>query len=372
MAGPTPKPRTARRSLWSLPAGRYFGIPVRLHVSFLVLLLVLGFLQLQESGSVVQAAITLGSLVALFGCVLLHEFGHALAARQFGIRTRDITLLPIGGVARLERMPEKPAQELWVALAGPLVNAVLAFVFLLALGVAFFFVPEPYGTFGVQTFGFLSLANLLLFGFNLIPAFPMDGGRVLRAFLAMRMDSVRATLIAARIGRILAFGLLVIGLFGNPVLVVIAVFVWFSAVREAYQARILGKLRSTPVANAMTKDFLAFQPNDPLEFAFWQRERFPQDEYPVVSDGRVVGLLAQKDVAGWNRSRTEALVADVMRADFETVQPGDSLESVFARLVEGPSSALPVLEDSRLVGWITLDRIRALLGGTAPPAPQNG
>jgi Zn-dependent protease len=209
----------------SLRLGRLFGIPVYMHFTFILLLAVVALVQLFQGG--IAAAFAMVLLIsAVFGCVLLHEFGHALAARHFGIATRDVTLLPIGGLARLERLPSDPRQELWIALAGPAVNVVL---------VGFFAVPAV--LFGSAVAAQLMMINLGLVLFNMLPAFPMDGGRVLRAVLAGSLGNLRATEIAAAVGRVMAVIFGVAGLLWNPMLIFIAMFVWFGAGQEARLAR---------------------------------------------------------------------------------------------------------------------------------------
>ncbi|MDX1388001.1 MAG: site-2 protease family protein [Acidobacteriota bacterium] len=210
---------------WSVRLGSLFGIPIYLHMTFLLLLGGLGILQLIQGG-LAAALFTTTLVVAVFGSVLLHEFGHALTARHYGIGTRDVTLLPIGGLARLDRLPTNPRHELWIALAGPAVNVAIAGV--LAIWIALF---------GGAFFAQLMMINLALAAFNLLPAFPMDGGRVLRALLAQRMGRVPATDIAATIGKGLAIVFGIVGLFFNPMLVFIAIFVWFGAQQEAALTR---------------------------------------------------------------------------------------------------------------------------------------
>lgn len=219
---------------WSWKIGTFAGIAVHMHATFLLLLLWIAVSHWMQSGSLLVTAVGVAFILSLFLCVVLHEYGHALTARRFGIATKDITLLPIGGIARLERMPDKPNQELWVALAGPAVNLVLAAGLALYLVVTDHF--EPVGQIGFTHGMFLErllLANLFLVGFNLIPAFPMDGGRVLRALMAKRTEYVRATRIAAAIGQGLAFMFGLLGLFTNPFLIFIALFVWIGASQEA-------------------------------------------------------------------------------------------------------------------------------------------
>jgi Zn-dependent protease len=221
----------------SLKVASIFGIEVRIHITFLLFLVWIWFINYQVGGvtGAVQGVVL---ILALFACVLLHEFGHAFAARGFGIRTPDITLLPIGGVARLNRIPEKPWQELVVAIAGPLVNVVIIVVLILVMQTsAAIDQPEDLES---PAFGFLDkivYVNKMLVLFNLIPAFPMDGGRVLRALLAMAMPYVRATQIAAWIGQGLAVAFGIFGIFFNPWLVFIAYFIFVGARQEAAMVR---------------------------------------------------------------------------------------------------------------------------------------
>ena len=236
---------------WSIKIARIAGTEVRIHITFLLFLAWIGFSYYQMGGA---AAAIPGVLfvLALFGCVLLHEFGHALAARAFGIPTPDITLLPIGGVARLQRMPDKPWQELIVAIAGPLVNVVIALVLLPFLG-------RPAGLEnieqmehpGVGMLPKLVSVNIMLVLFNLIPAFPMDGGRVLRSLLAMTLPYGRATQIAAWIGQALAFVFGFIGLFSNPLLIFIAFFIFLGAQQEAAMAQMKDLSLNQRVGEAM-------------------------------------------------------------------------------------------------------------------------
>ena len=220
---------------WSLKVLRVAGIDVRMHFTFLLFLAWIGYAHYREGGApaAVQGVLFIS---LLFGCVLLHEFGHAIAARAFGIHTPDITLLPIGGVARLERMPDKPWQELVVAAAGPAVNVVIALVLLLGLGISgsLFDLEQMLHHPQVSVAVKLASFNIVMMLFNLLPAFPMDGGRVLRALLAMVTNYVRATQVATRIGQVMALGLGAWGLFSNnPLLIFIAFFVYLGAAQEA-------------------------------------------------------------------------------------------------------------------------------------------
>ncbi|MCU0787797.1 MAG: site-2 protease family protein, partial [Verrucomicrobia bacterium] len=195
------KPNAPKENTWSFRLGRLFGVDVYVHFTFILLLGFIGVAHGLAQRSWDAALNGVLFFAGIFLCVLLHEFGHVLAARRYGIKTRDVTLLPIGGVARLERMPDKPAQELAVALAGPAVNVVIAAGLALGLGLGGGWQPlAALSTTGGNLFERLLFANLFLVAFNLLPAFPMDGGRVLRSLLAMRMSAVRATHIAATVG----------------------------------------------------------------------------------------------------------------------------------------------------------------------------
>lgn len=213
---------------WSYKLGRFAGIDTYVHATFLLLVGWAAWAAYSGAGTMMAVVLGVAFLLAVFGSVLLHELGHALMARRYGIRTRRIILSPIGGLAQLEGMPANPRHELAVALAGPAVNLVLA-------GVLWILGAGATGGFGLLTG--LMWANLTLGVFNLVPAFPMDGGRALRAFLATRTSDLNATEIAARVGKITAFAMGVIGLFTNWILLAIAIFVWFAANAELRAAR---------------------------------------------------------------------------------------------------------------------------------------
>lgn len=217
---------------WSTRIGEWFGIEVRVHATFGLLLLWVATSALSDTGSLLAVAVNLALVAAVFAFVVLHEYGHALTARRFGVRTRGITLYPIGGVAMLERMPREPVQELLIAVAGPAVNFALAAGLWLASQLLFGGVG-PLG-------GLLIGANLVMGLFNLVPALPMDGGRMLRAGLSMRMDSARATALAARVARVVAVAMGLLGAFwdGHGMLMFIALFVWLAAGSEERAARV--------------------------------------------------------------------------------------------------------------------------------------
>src|SRR5687768_8976895 len=253
---------------WSWRIGRIAGIDVYMHFTFLILVAWFALSHYGANRDPMEALTGVLFILALFGIIVLHELGHALAARRYGIRTRDITLLPIGGVARLERIPEDPKQELVVAIAGPLVNVVLAAVIYLVLAVDIRLAELTNATrVGGDFLAQMFLVNVMLVFFNMLPAFPMDGGRVLRALLAMRMDYVRATQIAAGIGQAMAIAFAAWGLFApvfgspsNPFLLFIALFVWLGAAGEASMVQLRSALGGIPVMRAMITSFHTLRP----------------------------------------------------------------------------------------------------------------
>jgi Zn-dependent protease len=321
----------------------------------------------------------IGFILALFGCVVLHEFGHALTAKKYGIKTRDITLLPIGGIARLERMPDDPKQELWVALAGPAVNVVIAAVLFVGLQIASGFSSLPRLSMSEGSFAErLLIVNLTLVGFNMLPAFPMDGGRVLRALLATRMDYLRATQIAAGIGQGMALLFGFVGLFSNPFLLFIALFVWIGAAQESAILQMKSALGSIPAKRAMLTDFQTLSSRDSLARAIELILAGSQQDFPVVENGHVVGILTRNDLLiALAKRGQEAPIAEVMRNDFQVVDSVDMLETAFERLQTCNCHTLPVMSDGELVGLITMENMGEFMMiqnaldkiGSSRPAP---
>ncbi len=298
---------------WSIPIFRIAGIQLRIHVTFVLLIAWLAFGYYAQGGTPAAAEGVIFVLL-LFLCVVLHEFGHALAAKSFGINTPDITLLPIGGVARLERMPEEPKQELVIAVAGPAVNVVIA----LGLFVAGGSFNNPFVNPGApERVGLVSqllIINVLLVAFNLLPAFPMDGGRVLRALLATRMSYARATQIAATVGQGFAFVFGFIGLIWNPFLIFIALFVYIGASQEAALAQMKDVSRRFPVSSAMVREFRTLPENATLEEAVDALLATSQHDFPVVDEtGNVAGVLTRHDLIAALRKNPAVPVLDSMK-----------------------------------------------------------
>lgn len=353
------------RGSWKL--GHAAGIGIYVHWTFLILPLVVGLSTLGASG--LAAAIeTVLFILAIFGCVVLHELGHALAARRYGIGTRDITLLPIGGVARLERMPRRPIQELVVALAGPAVNvAIAATLFLVLQSVADVEQLLNTGFLASSFLAQLMLANIALVVFNLLPAFPMDGGRVVRALLATRLSYNRATEIAAGIGQGMAVLFAIVGLFSNWTLLLVAAFVFFAARSEAASVQMQAPhAMQTPhtmlVGDLMCSQFQTVGAHQTLAEAAQTVLYSPQLDFPVIDGDRVVGMLSTRDVLlAASDGDSQQTVADVMRRDVPTVRRDDSPGSIYWQMRRGHLSTVPVADRGMLVGLLPIDRLQRWL-----------
>jgi Zn-dependent protease/CBS domain-containing protein len=345
---------------WSLKLGEVAGIAIFVHATFTILLVWIALAAWIEGRSLSAVFESVVFIVSLFGCVVLHELGHALTARRFGVRTRDITLLPIGGVARLERMPEKPSEELLVALAGPAVNVVIAVILTAGLMLAGAWQPAvEISLLKGPFFQRLLMVNVFIAAFNLLPAFPMDGGRALRALLAKRMGYAPATQLAAHVGQAMAllFGLL--GLLGNPFLVLIALFVWIGAAAESSVVQMKAALAGVPVADAMLTRFQTVSSTDSLARAIQITLAGSQKDFPVVDAGRLRGMLTQSTLlSAVAESGTSERVASHMSTDVEVVDSYEMLECVLDRLI---ATTLPVTHDDAVVGLLTADNIAEFL-----------
>ncbi|HLH55150.1 MAG TPA: site-2 protease family protein [Verrucomicrobiae bacterium] len=349
---------------WSVRLVRIAGIDLKIHVTFLMFLAWIAFTYYQQGGREVAIQGTL-FVALLFLCVLLHELGHALTARSFGIRTPDITLLPIGGVARLERIPEEPKQELLIAIAGPLVNVAIAAVLIFALKAeATFSDLADLNTPRVALLAKLASVNLFLVLFNLIPAFPMDGGRVLRALLAMKMNYARATHVAATVGQGLAFVFGLIGLLYSPMLLFIALFVYLGATQEAAMAQLKDISSGMTVFEAMLIEPKTLPATATLEEAAEAVLRTTQRTFVVLDeDDRVAGILTRNEIISAFHQRGGATrVNQVMHRDVPAVRTEDRLDDALSRLQAAGYPALPVVDDSGgLVGLITAEHLEEIM-----------
>lgn len=348
---------------WSLVLGSIGGTAICIHITFLLFLVWFGAIYYREGGA---SAAWQGTalIVLIFLCVLLHELGHVFAARRYGIKTRDVTLWPFGGIASMEQMPEKPDQELIVALAGPVVNMVIAAGLLLWLGHRLN--PETLTDIenpAVSLAAKLAGANIMLVLFNLIPAFPMDGGRVLRALLAMWMGNARATELAAAIGQGFAVLFAVLGIFYNPMLIIIALFIFLAASGEAAQAQLRAVAHGTLVSDAMITRFETLGISATINDAAEALIRTTQTEFPIVDGaGRLRGVLTRHAMIKALKERgPDTPVLQVMQADVPTVPARSKLE-VALHSVMAKRPVIGVTDgNERLVGLLTLDNLGEMM-----------
>jgi stage IV sporulation protein FB len=344
---------------WSFAIGTVKGTIVRIHFTFLLFLawIVLAANAAGGGGSAISAGLF---FILLFGSVLLHEFGHIAVARRFGVRTPAVTLLPIGGVAQMERIPEEPRQELAISLAGPAVNLVIGGAIVLLLGGLPSHPSMDLTNLGQAFWTHLAFANLALALFNLIPAFPMDGGRALRALLAARLGYARGTKAAAATGQFLAILLGLIGIAsGNFILTLIAVFVFFAAGAEAGGARLRSASLGALADDLMITRFDTLRTDEPVERAARALIQTHQREFLVVDgEGRLQGILTRDQIAGAIRKGpSDAAIGSIMGRDVPIVSRGHLADHVL-QLLQGGAAAVAVVDnDARLAGMVTLDNV---------------
>lgn len=367
---PREAPKRAQRvppetgGTWSMRVGSLLGIPIRIHFTFVLLLLWFGTVSAGQGEGFLGGVVF---MLLLFGCVVLHELGHAVMAKRFGVETREIVLYPIGGVARLERIPSGKA-ELLIALAGPAVNAVLAGLlmgWLLVRQVRAPGSPMELLTDAPVVWQLLT-ANLTLFFFNLIPAFPMDGGRVLRATLSLFLGEDRATSIAATVGQGMAILFAVLALFPppvKPVLLLIAIFVFLGAAQEAAFQRNRTAVRGLTARAAMVTRFETLAPNDSLARAAELLLATHQHDFPVIDAwGRVAGVLQRSALlAGLAGEGRESAVLEYMDREPIAVPPTAPLEEVLRLLQSRPMGPVLVVGEGGLEGMITLENFGELI-----------
>ena len=356
---------------WSFLIGRVAGTVIRIHVTFLLFLLIIGIVVFRQSGS--NAALDAVAFITLvFACIVLHEFGHILMARYFGIKTRDVTLFPIGGVANIERMPDKPYQELLVALAGPFVNFVIFSIIFITLGreldaTQIENIGDPASSLAVR----VASANLVLMIFNLLPAFPMDGGRVFRALLAMRIGKSKATRIAAAIGQALAIFLGFMGFFGNPMLILIAIFIFIAAGSEAETATFHDATHDLTVRDAMILSPAPLRPQDTLREAINHLLSRADDDFAVVEKGNPeIGTVTRDKLLLALAAHDDGTpVSSVMRKAEHILHENESLENALSIFERSDAQALIVKDkNDEISGLISRAAIaQAILIKTARP-----
>lgn len=344
---------------WSWKVTRIAGVDIRIHVTFLLLIYLVGMSYWNQQGTVEAVISGVAFILALFLCVVLHEFGHSLTARHYGIQTRSITLLPIGGVALLEKMPEDPRQEINVAIAGPTVNFVIAILLYLYLEVSSAGVTAGDPTLTEASFAYrLMIVNLILGGFNLLPAFPMDGGRILRATLALRMDHAIATRKAASVGQFLAIGMGLLGILYNPFLLLIAVFIWFGAAIESGSEQLKSILGHASVRHAMLSEFHSLSPEDNLTKAVELTLAGSQKDFPVGYQNQLSKVLHHSDLLkGLQEHGEHARISELPLQDIFSVDIDMPLEKLLAQMQGNPSQMICVTDDANVVGLLNLENV---------------
>ncbi len=356
------QPGTGRRGegAWTVRLCTVSGIPIRLHFTFLVLLLWLGLSASKVSGGSWQG---FAFIASVFGCVILHELGHSLVAQRFGIGVAEIVLYPMGGVARLERLP-KPPQEFWIALAGPAVNVVIAGILWPIIAARGGMSPwEQLSPVGGNWLQQLMGANLVLAAFNMLPAFPMDGGRVLRSLLAFRMGEVKATELAASIGQLAAFGLGLAGLvYSSIILLFIAFFVYIGAGQEAAMYRGRALVGGVPTKEAMITEFKCLPADATIGQAADLLLETSQQDFPVVHGSEILGVLSRQALLrGLAVEGPSGYVVGAMTRDYPRAEPDDDLEETVARLQASGQSCMLVMEDETIKGLLTMENLAEFL-----------
>lgn len=343
---------------WSLKLGKIFGVEFRIHVTFLLLLFFIYVSGLSQKGPAYAIRAVL-FILAVFACVLIHELGHSLIARRFGKEAKSITLLPIGGIATMEEMPEKPSQEIAMSIVGPFINLAIA-------GILYLFVgrwtgisaPNLYPDSTQAFFAGLIGVNIMLAIFNLIPAFPMDGGRVLRGIFALKMDYGRATSLAVSIGQGLSMLFIFYGVFFNFWLALIGLFLYMGAGSEKQQVMLRSVLHQVPAREAMATDFRALQPSEPLSRALEHVYHGCQEDFPVMGEKDVQGILTRTGVlSAIHEKGIDLQVSEAMDRDFLSFGPDTPLDEVYRQLSSTQKTVAAVLEAGRLKGMLCLDGI---------------
>jgi Zn-dependent protease len=346
---------------WSLTIGRIAGTAIRLHFTFLLFLAWIGIADYLAGGPAAAAA-SVVFIILVFACVVAHEFGHILMARRFGIKTPEVILSPIGGIANMDRIPDVPMQELLVAIAGPLVNVAIGLALFAGLGL---------DTGALSNLDFekasllerLTLVNISLVLFNLVPAFPMDGGRVLRALLAMRFDAGKATQIAARVGQGFSFLFVLLGLFYSPILMLVGIFIYFAAAAEEQTAAFTSFARNLLVKDAMEAAPITLDQSARLADAVDKLLATPQRDFPIIDDaGQVIGILDREAMlAGLHRGGADTVVREIMRKT-EAMPQDLPLVEAFSRMRSRGSKAEAVADrGGRLVGVLTFENIAEMM-----------
>ncbi|MBM3253441.1 MAG: CBS domain-containing protein [Candidatus Omnitrophica bacterium] len=340
---------------WSFKIGSIFGIPIRVHFTFILLLIFIGISGGREDFlRGIQGVIF---VIAIFGCVIIHEIAHSSLARYFGINVKEMVLLPIGGVSQIEELPKDPKKEIIISIAGPFVSFFFAFIFyIVAKGP--FLIKENAILYSRSFWMRLFWINLILGIFNLIPAFPMDGGRVLRSLFALRLNYLKATKIAVGVGQFIAILLFFFGIFYNLWLALIAMFIYIGAETEEKTTELKATISHVPVKKAMIENIDTLKPSDTLKEVIHKSYHSLQKDFPVVERGKVVGLILHDKILSLLHNYSEdTKVEEVMLKNFISVNEKDLLDSAFKKMNESEISTLVVLDKEKLKGLISFEQI---------------
>lgn len=368
----------------SLRIFRVFGIDVKVHVSFVLVVAYFAYLwgAVYEPGGWGGALYGAVLVILLFGLVTMHELTHSRVAQHFGVQVKDITLLPIGGVAQMTEIPKEPRKEFLIAVAGPLSNLVLGAV--MVIGALFIYAPGELATLTgfyqllvepslKGAYLYLTLVNITLALFNLLPAFPLDGGRVLRAALALKVGEPRATRIATKVGQFVALGLGLWGLLGGGILVLlVAVFIFFAAASEAQSEEVARVLGALTVGQAVNTGVEHARPDQVVgELAARLFHTYQEDFLVINETGELVGVLTRdRLIDALSRHGRFYPVASAMRRDVPTVSADDSLLDAYSRMRSAGIRALPVVENGRLIGMLSMEDISEIYSLLAAAGPE--
>lgn len=349
---------------YALTLGKPFGIKISVHWTFLLLILWVVVVNARQDVGITQILTSIFFILTLFVCVTLHELGHALAARRYGIETKSITLLPIGGMANIQEMPKKPKQEIIVTLSGLVVNVIIAFLLLATI----YLIPgynfdASFETITSQNFLILLMyINLFIVAFNLIPAFPMDGGRILRAILSLRYDRIKATKYSMMSGQVFGVVFAIIGVFINPFLFIVGMFVVIGARLEYSQLKFRSFLYDYVAKDILIKDYSVVDPGDALKEAVDLLLKSQKTGFLVKENDEVKGLLFKDDIIkGLSKYHEDVNVRQVMTTDFEPVEASTSLRDIFQIMQQKKMQMLPVFENKRLIGVIDMESIHEFI-----------
>jgi Zn-dependent protease len=341
---------------WSFTIGKLFGIPIRVHVTFFLLLAFVAF----AGKTLANGMYAVLFVIVVFVCVVLHELSHSLMAMHYGHKVRSITLLPIGGMAQMDEIPEKPREEIVISVAGPVASIAISVILLAAI----YFLKIPIGSPLSTSFwegnlvASLFWINLFLAAFNLIPAFPMDGGRVLRGVLGVFMPHMKATRIAVFVGQLFAVLLFFFGLFYNIWLALIAVFIYLGAEGEERAWEMRYALADAPVKSVMLEEFKSLSPGDTLGHASELFLHTLQGDFPVLFGNRPMGILRREILlTGINDKKENERVADFIQREYMTTTEREPLVELYKKMSEKGISMVPVMRADDLVGIVTMEQI---------------